>query len=291
MAPFPSRRLTGSFICAVLCLTLSSLALRGQETPPQASSNLPAAAAPDPAATPPPVPDPAHPQSSSNAVAWRDVSWSLLPSNFLQDQQTLLSFPRQLAEGRLWAPVITVSAATVALLSADPRVDPYFARTSAFRGFDRVFASNLTGYETILAPASLYFIGRYTHDSYMEQTALFAAEAVADSEVLRAFLNSTTRRWRPQDIFGRRTYSNTFFNSRTLIGSSFPSGHMIAAVSVATVIARRYRRHRWVTWAAYGLAGTIGFSRLTLLAHFPSDVFLGSVLGYAVARYEVLENR
>ena len=53
----------------------------------------------------------------------------------------------------------------------------------------------------------------------------------------------------------------------------FPSGHTIAAFSIATVFAERYHRHRWVPWTAYGLAGLIGFSRVTLQAHFPSDVF------------------
>jgi hypothetical protein len=67
---------------------------------------------------------------------------------------------------------------------------------------------------------------------------------------------------------------------------------MIAAVSIATVIARRYRSHRWYP----GLLADwpeplIGFSRITLRAQFPSDVFLETILGYAIARYEVLENQ
>lgn len=69
----------------------------------------------------------------------------------------------------------------------------------------------------------------------------------------------------------------------------FPSGHTIAAFSVATVIARRYgKTHRWVPYLAYGLAATIGFSRVTTLAHFPSDVFLGAALDYSVSRFAVL---
>jgi membrane-associated phospholipid phosphatase len=291
VAPLPFRRLVVALTCAVVCLALSSVALRGQEFPAEpASSNLPAAVD-DPAGATPAAQGATNMQSSSSSIATRDVSWYLLPHNFLRDQKTLLSFPLQLADGQHWAQTITVSAATVALLSADPHVDPYFAHTSAFRSLNRVFASNITGAETILAPTALYAIGRYTGDSYMEKTALFAAEAVADSEVLRAFLNSSTTRWRPQDIFAGRTYWNTFFHSRSYVGSSFPLGHMIAAASIATVIARRYRNHRWVPWAAYGFAGAIGFSRITLRAHFPSDVFLGTVLGYAIARYEVLEDR
>ncbi len=291
MAPSPFRRLVVSLLCAVVCLTLPALALHGQETPAQPTPSNLSAPGRDPAGITPPAANPALLQSSSSTVAPRDVSLYLLPRNFLRDQRTLLSFPLQLAGGRLWAPAITVSAATVALLSADPHVDPYFVRTSAFDGLNRAFASNITGLETVLAPTALYIVGRYTRDSYMEKTALFAAEAAADSEMVRVFLNSSTTRWRPQDIFGRRKYSNTFFQSRSYVGSSFPSGHMIAAVSIATVIARRYRHDRWVPWAAYGLAGMIGFSRITLRAHFPSDVVLGTVLGYAIARYEALENR
>jgi len=200
------------------------------------------------------------------------------------------AFPFQLARGQHWFPTVTVVAASAGLLSADSDVQPYFNHTTAFRGFDRVFSSRITGVETIAFPAALYAVGFKRHDSYMQKTALFAGEAVADSEMVRMFLNSVTRRWRPQDIFAERTYSDTFFHSRSNVGSSFPSGHTIAAFSVATVIARRYRSHRWVPWVAYGLAGTIAFSRISLKAHFPSDVFLGTVLGYAIARYDVLQN-
>jgi membrane-associated phospholipid phosphatase len=57
---------------------------------------------------------------------------------------------------------------------------------------------------------------------------------------------------------------------------------------VATVIAHRYGRHRWVPFVAYGAATLIGFSRVTTQAHFPSDVFLGAALGFAVAQFDVL---
>ncbi len=230
-------------------------------------------------------------KSNSYLEESRDVSWNLLPDHFLSDQKTMWLFPLELARGRQWSPTVTVLAGTVALLSADPHVTPYFNHTGTFRTFDRVFGSRVTGVETLAVPTALYVIGRHTHDSYMEKTGLFAAEAIADSEVLRAFLNSTTRRWRPQDIFNRRKYEDTFFHSRSRVGSSFPSGHTIVAVSVATVIARRYRSHRWVPWVAYGFAGSIGFSRITLRAHFPSDVVVGTIFGYAIARFDVLQGR
>jgi membrane-associated phospholipid phosphatase len=36
------------------------------------------------------------------------------------------------------------------------------------------------------------------------------------------------------------------------------------------------------------LAGLVGFSRVPLQSHFPSDVFAGAVLGYTISRYVVL---
>jgi len=56
--------------------------------------------------------------------------------------------------------------------------------------------------------------------------------------------------------------------------------------------ARRYGRTcRWVPWMVYALAGMVGFSRLSLSAHFPSNVSAATFLGYAIARYVVLRNQ
>jgi membrane-associated phospholipid phosphatase len=60
---------------------------------------------------------------------------------------------------------------------------------------------------------------------------------------------------------------------------------------VASVISRRYgRHHRWVPILAYGGAAAIGFSRLTLSAHYTSDVFVGAFSGYSISRFAVLHD-
>jgi membrane-associated phospholipid phosphatase len=78
-------------------------------------------------------------------------------------------------------------------------------------------------------------------------------------------------------------YPGTFGNS-----GSFPSGHALAAFSVASVFANRYRWRRWVPWVAYGGATVIALSRIPVQAHFPSDVFVGATLGYVIGHYAVL---
>lgn len=60
---------------------------------------------------------------------------------------------------------------------------------------------------------------------------------------------------------------------------SFPSGHSMVSFIAATVLWHYDRR--WGA-AAYVLAVLIGFSRLYLYVHFPTDVLCGAVLGILV---------
>jgi membrane-associated phospholipid phosphatase len=136
--------------------------------------------------------------------------------------------------------------------------------------------------------------GRLRKDSYAEKTALLAGEAYANGAVMEIALKMTTRRLRPSDIPSTGNFSDTFFEShKSAIGinTSFPSGHTTAAFAVATVFAHRYRQHRWAPWVAYGAATAVGFSRVTLQSHFPSDVFLGAALGYSITKFVVLRPR
>jgi membrane-associated phospholipid phosphatase len=115
---------------------------------------------------------------------------------------------------------------------------------------------------------------------------------VADTEILTSVVKDTTRRLRPADVPAQGDFSDTWFRGHgsVLRGTgSMPSGHTIAAFSIATVISRRYgRQHRWVPWVAYPLAGLVGFSRISLSSHFVSDVLMGGALGYSISRFTVL---
>jgi len=68
---------------------------------------------------------------------------------------------------------------------------------------------------------------------------------------------------------------------------AFPSGHAASSWALAEVVAEEYRDRPVVRWSAYGLAAAVSVARVTSLAHSPSDVFVGGVIGYLVGRHVV----
>ncbi len=58
---------------------------------------------------------------------------------------------------------------------------------------------------------------------------------------------------------------------------SFPSGHTFASFAAAAAMFRVLPR--WLGRLAFGLAAGIGFSRVYLCLHYPSDVLAAAVLG------------
>jgi membrane-associated phospholipid phosphatase len=59
---------------------------------------------------------------------------------------------------------------------------------------------------------------------------------------------------------------------------SMPSGHTSLAFSMATSVSLQYRKW-YVVAPAYLYAGAVGYSRMSLGVHYPSDVFVGAVVG------------
>ena len=60
--------------------------------------------------------------------------------------------------------------------------------------------------------------------------------------------------------------------------NSFPSGHTCAAFAFAVALCMT-QPQRWAKGAVLALAALMGFSRLYVGVHFPSDVLAGAVIG------------
>ena len=231
----------------------------------------------------------AQPAESAEPAVDRAVSWKLLFHNVIDDQKHIWSFPARLTHGRNWVPTAAVVGVTAGLVFLDRHESSYFRQTTTFNGFRNVVTGNGTAIGMGAVPASLYAIGLIRKDSRMQRTGLLAGEALANIAIVQTVLKDVTRRVKPSRYpasgwFGSKGPPTSYLRGN----GSFPSGHSMAAFAVATVVARRYGNHRWVPYAAYGLASLVGFSRLTINVHFLSDVVMGGAIGYSIGRFTVL---
>jgi membrane-associated phospholipid phosphatase len=246
------------------------------------SSETPVAAAPKADAV-------AAKASSSDDAAERPVSWKLLFHNWVDDQKHIWTFPVRLAHGQDLVPTAAVIGVTAGLLYADPIEAKYFRNTTTFNGFRTLVNGNAASIGMGVTAASMYAIGRIRKDSKMQRTALYAGEALADTALVQTVLKDATMRLRPISYPQSGWFVTSSSPTKYIRGNgSFPSGHSMVAFALATVVARRYGNHKWVPYAAYGLASMVGFSRLTLNVHYLSDVVMGGALGYSIGRFTVL---
>jgi len=125
-----------------------------------------------------------------------------------------------------------------------------------------------------LAGASIA-LGHIDHDDHLSEAGLLAGEAAINATGVAFAFKAITQRQRPLQGDG----NGNFFTG----GSSFPSQHAAIAWSIASVWAHEYPG--WLSqMGAYGLASVISVTRVTAKQHFPSDVLVGTALGWYFGR-------
>lgn len=63
-------------------------------------------------------------------------------------------------------------------------------------------------------------------------------------------------------------------------GYSFPSGHSAISFTCATIL---FMRNKKVNWLFFIFAGLVGFTRMYMYVHYPSDVLCGAFFGVVIA--------
>ena len=133
-----------------------------------------------------------------------------------------------------------------------------------------------------------YFAGEVRNDSYMTETAVLSAEAMADAGILDEGLKYALDRENPMLDNARgglwpegpKGWPNS---------PSMPSEHAMNVWAFAHVVAGQYNGIA-TNVLVYGLASGVSVSRVLARRHFPSDVVVGSTLGWMIGGY-VLHHR
>ena len=125
---------------------------------------------------------------------------------------------------------------------------------------------------SIGAPLVIYGIGLIKQDSSLKKKGLFIGQSVLVSSFITVALKRTIKRERPFI-----TYPD-IENLTEASSYSFPSGHTSNAFAAATSISMAFPKW-YVIVPTFIWAGSVGYSRMHLGVHYPSDVLAGALVG------------
>ncbi|MDD3080220.1 MAG: phosphatase PAP2 family protein [Paludibacter sp.] len=146
------------------------------------------------------------------------------------------------------------------------------------RQLDGVFKgiTNSAAPVAIGTPIILYGISLLEKDSVNRQKAIFIGVSVISATAIATILKYAVNRPRP---FITYPYLEKLSDGGS---PSFPSGHTSDAFALATSVSMAYPKW-YVIAPSFLWAGAVGYSRMDLGVHYPSDVLAGALLGTASA--------
>ncbi len=217
--------------------------------------------------------------SNADPTGNQQITLRDTPVRILKDQAGIWTSPVRLRE-RDYAVLVSLGLAATLTATADHEVMSSSKLQNISLNNHAVTASNglLGGF--VAAPVLIYGLGYIHHDSHATETGILGGEAMANGLVVEEAMKLVSMRERP-------TVDNAkgkFFQSSVGLDSSFPSNHCVLAWSSAAVIASEYPGPL-TQIAAYGLATGVSVARVLGRQHFPSDVLVGSAVGWLVGRY------
>lgn len=126
----------------------------------------------------------------------------------------------------------------------------------------------------VAAPICMFTVSLINHDQNLKKNSFKIAESLVITAVITEVIKVTINRDRPfvkypLDVFPNRIDEN---------GKSMPSGHTAFAFSTATSLYLAYPKW-YVALPAFTWASAVGYSRMYLGQHYPSDVLVGAIVG------------
>ncbi len=200
--------------------------------------------------------------------------FSGLGKRFLEDQEQIWTSPAKVRfSDTEW--LVPLSGVTAGLFVTDATYSRHLSQNPTTLSHYKTLSDAGVG-ALIGGAGGMWLLGHVKHNEHWSETGFLAGEAAVNSLVAVESFKYSLRRERPFQGDG----SGPFFRNG---GTSFPSEHAAAAWSVAGVVAHEYPSP-FMKIVAYGLASLVDYSRVRARQHFPSDVFVGSIVGNLVAQ-------
>jgi membrane-associated phospholipid phosphatase len=122
------------------------------------------------------------------------------------------------------------------------------------------------------APLLIYTVGLIQKDVKIKEKAIFIGETLLVSTFITTAMKYSFKRDRPFTTYPE-------LEKLSDGGSySFPSGHTSTAFATATSVSLMYPKW-YVIAPSFVWASAVGYSRMDLGVHYPSDVLAGAIVG------------
>ncbi|MFI5152872.1 MAG: phosphatase PAP2 family protein [Chitinophagales bacterium] len=125
----------------------------------------------------------------------------------------------------------------------------------------------------VAAPVYLIITGVAKHDAAIKKGALELVLSQVISIAITETMKVTINRSRPAE-----TYPELIFPYMDYSGRSFPSGHTSIAFATAASLSIQFKKW-YIVVPSFLWAASVGYSRMYLGVHYPSDVLAGAVVG------------
>ncbi len=258
--------------CMLLLMGVSlSYGQSARVGPADASTSVPVAAEPDADGGSKPdvreIPDAPQPSATENKVF-------KFPAQFVHDQIGLWTSPAHVRfSDTTW--LVPLGGFAAALFATDTDVSRHLSNDpNTLLRYQHL--SDYTTYSMIGGTGGMYLLGLVTHNAHQRETGFLGVEAGLDSFAIVEALKFAMGRERP--------YQNNASGNFWKGGGSFPSEHSATAWAVAGIFAHEYPSPL-MKFLSYGAATMVSATRITAKQHFPSDVLVGSAIGYLVSSY------
>jgi membrane-associated phospholipid phosphatase len=201
---------------------------------------------------------------------------SNLFTNLLNDQKAIWTSPFAADKSSLkW--ILPVAATSAFLITRDNQWSQDYKPSQNTLNWSNDVSEIGSAYAVYGSVTGFYLLGKVSNNENLTHTGLVGLEALLNSTIVGGVLKVATNRERPNS----GDHDGSFWGG----GSSFPSGHSMAIWSIASAMVNA--RPRPIYWhiIAYSIASSVSVARIAEEEHFPSDVFVGSALGFFIGRY------